>query len=150
MGRSVPYTRAGEAGLLTGRMDDARQYAQIAHDRAAENGERGTQAWALRLLGEIAARREPLDAGQAEAHFRDALALAEQSGMRPLQARCHLGLGKLHRRCGRPGEARAELTTAVTMLREMEMTHWLPQVEAELAQVHPAASDVGTSSQHAG
>ncbi|HZO26554.1 MAG TPA: hypothetical protein VFH48_11270 [Chloroflexota bacterium] len=54
--------------------------------------------------------------------------------MRPLQARCHLGLGKLDRRTGRLDEARAELTTAVAMLREMGMTLWLPAAEGELAE----------------
>ena len=41
--------------------------------------------------------------------------------LRPLQAHCQLGLGKLYRRVGHPDEARAELATAVAMLREMEM-----------------------------
>ena len=59
--------------------------------------------------------------------------------MRPLQARCHLGLGKLYRRVGRVDEARAELVTAVTMLREMEMAFWLPEAEAELAQADGSA-----------
>ena len=54
--------------------------------------------------------------------------------MRPLQAHCHLGLGKLYRRTGRAGEARAELGTGVEMLRAMEMTFWLPEAEAELAK----------------
>ncbi|HZO25514.1 MAG TPA: tetratricopeptide repeat protein [Chloroflexota bacterium] len=53
--------------------------------------------------------------------------------MRPLQAHCHLGLGKLYRRIGRPDEARAELATAVAMLREMGMAFWLPEAEGELA-----------------
>ena len=52
----------------------------------------------LRLLGEVAARRDLPE--QAEGHYRDALALAEQLGMRPLVAHCHLGLGKLYRRTG--------------------------------------------------
>ena len=51
--------------------------------------------------------------------------------MRPLQAHCDSGLGKLYRRLGRLDEARAELT-AVVMLREMGMTFWLPEAEAEL------------------
>ena len=53
--------------------------------------------------------------------------------MRPLQAHCHLGLGKLFRRTGRPDEARAELATAVAMPREMGMAFWLPEAEQELA-----------------
>jgi hypothetical protein len=64
-------------------------------------------------------------------------------GRPPLQARCHLGLGKLHRMTGRQDDARSELSTAVTMLREMDMTFWLPEAEAELAAAttsHPAES----------
>ena len=55
--------------------------------------------------------------------------------MRPLQAYGHLGLGTLYRRVGRPDAARAELSTAVSMLREMGMAFWLPEAEAELAHV---------------
>jgi hypothetical protein len=55
-------------------------------------------------------------------------------------ASCHLGLGKLYRRLERLGEARAELSTAVAMLREMGMTHWLPEAEAELAEATRAPS----------
>jgi hypothetical protein len=55
--------------------------------------------------------------------------------MRPLQAHCHLGLGKLYRRVGRLEEARAELATAVAMLSEMGMAFWLPEAERELADV---------------
>jgi uncharacterized protein HemY len=58
----------------------------------------------------------------------------EELGMRPLQAHCHLGLGKLYRRTGSFEEARAELSTAVAMLREMRMAHWLPEAEQELAE----------------
>ena len=53
---------------------------------------------------------------------------------RRLQAGCHLGLGKLYRRIGRVDEARAELATAVAMLREMGMAYWLPEAEGELTE----------------
>ena len=56
--------------------------------------------------------------------------------MRPLQAHCHLGLGKHYRRVGRLVEARAELLTAVAMLREMGMVFWLPEAEKELEWAH--------------
>jgi hypothetical protein len=61
--------------------------------------------------------------------------MAIQMEMRPLQAHCHLGLGTLYRRIGRLGEARAELTGAVGMLREMGMTFWLPEAEAEVERL---------------
>jgi hypothetical protein len=54
--------------------------------------------------------------------------------MRPLQARCRLGPGKLYRRTSRLDEAPAELQTAVAMLREMGMAFWLPEAERELAE----------------
>ena len=64
---------------------------------------------------------------------QQARVLADEPELRPLQARCHLGLGTLYRRTGRPDEARAELASAVAMLREMGMTSWLPKAERELA-----------------
>ena len=83
----------------------------------------------------IAARREPPEGAQAEAHYRQALALAEELGMRPLVAHCHLGLGMLYAKMGQRGQARAALSTAIALYRAMDMTFWLPQAEAALAQV---------------
>ena len=54
--------------------------------------------------------------------------------MRPLQAHCHRGLGTLYSRMGRAQQTRIELSTAIQLYQEMEMTFWLPQVEAALAQ----------------
>jgi Flp pilus assembly protein TadD len=71
---------------------------------------------------------------QAEAHYRQALALTGELGMRPLQAHCHRSLGKLYATIGRRAEARAELSTAIELYRAMEMTFWLPEAEAVLAQ----------------
>jgi hypothetical protein len=79
--------------------------------------------------------RNPLDIKQAETHYQQALALANELGMRPLQAHCHRGLGKLYRQTGQAEPARAELTTAIEMYRDMEMTFWLPETEAALAEV---------------
>jgi hypothetical protein len=55
--------------------------------------------------------------------------------MRPLQAHCHLGLGMLYAKIEQREQARAELSTAIELYRTMEMTFWLPQAEAALAQV---------------
>ena len=77
---------------------------------------------------------DPPDVAQAEAHYQQALALAEELGMRPLQAHCHHGLGTLYARIGRQEHARAAMTTAIALYRAMDMTFWLPQAEAALAQ----------------
>jgi tetratricopeptide (TPR) repeat protein len=97
--------------------------------------QQGYQAYALRLLGEIAARREPPEVELAEDYYRQALALAEAIGMRPLVAHCHRGLGTLYAAMGRRAEARAELNTAIDLYRAMEMTLWLPEAKAALAEV---------------
>jgi hypothetical protein len=72
---------------------------------------------------------------QAEAHYQQALALAEELGMRPLVAHCHLSLGRLYHQTGRGAQARAALSAAIALYRAMDMTFWLPQAEAALAQV---------------
>lgn len=86
----------GDAQLLAGRLEEAHALAERTLALARQHQERGNQAYALRLLGDIAARREPPESESAEAHYRQALALAEELSMRPLQAHCHLGLGTLH------------------------------------------------------
>jgi class 3 adenylate cyclase/tetratricopeptide (TPR) repeat protein len=127
--------RLAEAYLLAGRLEDARALAERALAHAREYQERGHQAYTLRLLGEIAAQREPPEHDQAATHYRQALALAEELGMRPLQAHCHRGLGTLYLQAGQSEQARAALATAIDMYRDMEMIFWLPETEAALAEV---------------
>jgi tetratricopeptide (TPR) repeat protein len=125
----------GEAQLLAGRLEEAQALAERTLALACTYQERGHQAYALRLLGDIAARREPPERDQAEAHYRQALALANELGMRPLQAHCHRSLGTLYATTGQREQARAELGTAMSLYHAMDMTFWLPQAEAALAQV---------------
>jgi tetratricopeptide (TPR) repeat protein len=125
----------GEACLHAGRVDEARQVAERSLATAQRNGERGTQARGLWLLGEIAARGEPGAMEGAESRYREALALATELGMRPLVAGCHLGLGRLYRRSGTRQDGKEHLFTATTMYREMSMRLGLEQVEAELREL---------------
>jgi tetratricopeptide (TPR) repeat protein len=128
----------GEAYLLAGRTDDALEFAKRAAERARTYKEPGHQAYGLRLLGEMAAHGTHPDADKAEAAYLQALALAEELGIRPLQAHCHLGLGTLYVQTGRPEPARTALTVAIGLYRAMDMTFWLPQAEAALAQMGSA------------
>jgi class 3 adenylate cyclase/tetratricopeptide (TPR) repeat protein len=123
------------AYLLAGRLQDASTFAKRALVSSRAHREQGHQAYALRLLGEIAARQEPQESDQAKALYSQALALAMKLGMRPLQAHCHRSLGTLYATTGQQEQARTELSTAIEMYRAMEMTFWLPQTEAALAQV---------------
>ena len=125
----------GHACLLTGRLDDAYALATQAHALSQAHWGRGHEAWALHLLGDVALHHQPPESEPAAVHYRQALALAEELGMRPLQAHCHRGLGTLYATAGQRKQARAALSTAVEMYRAMDMTFWLPQTEMALAQV---------------
>ena len=120
----------GEAYLLAGRPESALDVARRALQTAEERHETGQRAYAHRLLGDIAARADQPDVPAAESAYREAIGLAEALAMRPLVAHCHLGLGTLARRTGRPDEATARLTVAATMYREMDMRFWLEKAEA--------------------
>jgi tetratricopeptide (TPR) repeat protein len=125
----------GETHMLAGRLEEARPLAEGALTLTRARQERSHQAEALRLLGDIAARREPPEPDQAEAFYREALTLADELGLRPLVAHCHRSLGLLHRDTGRLAEAHSELSAAITLYRDMDMTFWLPQTEDALAHL---------------
>ena len=103
--------------------------------RLGSGGNGGWRAHVLRLLGDIAAHPDRGEADTAEAHYRQALTLAEALGLRPLMAHCHLGLGALYRRAGTRQAAREHLTTAVTRFGEMDMRFWREQADAELKEL---------------
>ena len=124
-----------EVYLLADRLEDAHTRAAQAVDFARQYQQRGNQAWALWILGESTARQAFPASELAMGHYRQALALAEELDLRPLQAHCHRGLGTLYTQAGRPEQARTELSTAIDLYRAMEMTFWLPETEAALAQV---------------
>ena len=57
---------------------------------------------------------------------------ADHLGLRPLTARCHLGLGSLYRRAGKDQDAHAQLVAAAALFRKMQMPLWIDRVDAEL------------------
>jgi len=121
-----------EGYLMAGKHDEARQLAGLALDGSRQRGERGYEAQALRLLAEIAAREQRRD-DSARALFSEAQALAMKLEMRPLEARCRLGIGKLLLETGKQREAGVVLSSAIAMLGAMDMRLWLPEAEAALA-----------------
>jgi class 3 adenylate cyclase/tetratricopeptide (TPR) repeat protein len=133
--QSLCHLALGEAQVRAGRLEEAQALADGALALARAHQERGHEAYVLHLLGEIAAHRTPPDVDAAAAHYRQALALAEELGMRPLQAHCHHGLGTLYATVGQREQACTALTTAIELYRAMDMTFWLPQAEATLARI---------------
>jgi tetratricopeptide (TPR) repeat protein len=142
-GQACRVAWLSEVCRLAGRGEEAGQHARQALDLARQQKARGDEALALYQLGVVQAYADPPDATQAEAHYQQALALAEALGMRPLQAHCHLGLGTLYTKIGQPAQARAALSTAIAMYCSMDMTFWLPQAEATLAQIGGAEKPEG-------
>ena len=103
-------------------MSEAGEAGARALALARDYHERGHEAYALRLLGEVAARVD--DTAPAEAHFRSALLLAEELGMRPLVAHCYWGLARLLERGGQRASALSYRDTAAALFRAMDMRAW--------------------------
>jgi class 3 adenylate cyclase/tetratricopeptide (TPR) repeat protein len=129
--------RIGEAALALGALPQARQHAEAALAFSRKQTARGEQAWSLYMLGVITAGQGPDSVADSDEYYGQSLALAEDLGMRPLVAHCHLGLGKLYLRTDKREQAGEHLATATTMYREMGMTYWLEKAEAE-------TTDLGT------
>jgi class 3 adenylate cyclase/tetratricopeptide (TPR) repeat protein len=121
-----------EGYLVAHRFDEATTTAARALEGARQAGEVGIIARASWLVGAAATALDPPAATEAIEGYRDAAAMAERIGMRPLTAHCHFGLGKVYGRSGKPEQAREHLATATRMYREMGMTYWLEKAEAEL------------------
>jgi tetratricopeptide (TPR) repeat protein len=135
MQQAAVLSLLGEACLLASRLDEASTVGQRALTLARDRGQRGEEAVALRVLSDIATHPHQFNAESGETHFRQALALAAELGMRPLVAHCRLCLGKLSRLTGKREHARDHLTTATRMYREMGMRFWLEQAEVEMGEL---------------
>ena len=132
---SESFTWMAEVYLHDGQRDSAEHFANRALNVSCKLNEKGSEAWALRVHGEINSHPDALDPKKAEENYRQALALAEELGMRPLIAHCRKGLGALYGITGQEENARTELTAAMDMYREMEMTFWLEKAEEAMAEV---------------
>ena len=135
IGRSWTLALASEVYLLAGRTDEAITNARGALDLARAQEERGFEAWSLQVLGSNYLHGHPRNVMEAGKSFQESMALAEELGMRPLVAHCHLGLGELDAKTERRDEAREHLRAAATMYRAMDMQFWLEQAEVEMKEL---------------
>jgi Tfp pilus assembly protein PilF len=124
----VHVARLAEACSVAGRAGEALEHARSAVDLSRKHQERANEASALRVLADITARADRLDAQAARDTYAATLALAEALSMRPLLAHCHLGLAKLCGRTGQRQQAEEQFRIAATGYRELGMTHWLEQI----------------------
>jgi tetratricopeptide (TPR) repeat protein len=141
--QALGMQRLGRLALITAHVGEVRliageHAAAVAEGRRAlaladAHRERGNKVYALRLLGLAAGEATPPDVEAARGHYTEALALAGELGMRPLAARCHLGLGRLAARAGEASVAAKHLTEAREGFRSMQMTFWLERLGDDLA-----------------
>jgi tetratricopeptide (TPR) repeat protein len=134
---SLSMVWLGEGYLLSGRLAEASDLAARALQLSRTHKERGHEAWALKLLGDVALGHHPPKTQQAESYYRHASAVSLELGMRPLQAHCHRGLGELYAQTGLSEQAQKELWTAIDLYHSMDMTAGLHQAESALAKIAP-------------
>jgi len=127
-------TCLANAYLLAGRREEAHATAQEGLELAQRYHEQGPEAWSLYLLAASDFGSDTNNEEHLQRAYGNALALAEELGMRPLVAHCHLGLGQLGARNGGTVKAREHLERALAMYREMDMQHWPEQAEAALQE----------------
>jgi class 3 adenylate cyclase/tetratricopeptide (TPR) repeat protein len=131
-GQSHSLAALSQGYVLAGRIGDALDIARRALALAQERGERGHEAWAFRLLGEIELQSTGPGHTLAEQHVRHALALAQELRMRPLVGHCLLALGQCAASAGTLLSAEEHFTAAHTLFVELDMSGWRARVEAEL------------------
>ena len=138
--RAMTVGVLSEAVLVSGDVVRAAALAQYALEVAQRQRQRGFEAWALRLKGEIAANQIVPDRPAAIVWNSEALSTATECGMRPLAAHCHVALGRLSDGASQKERARAQrhLATGLAMYRDMGMRFWLPAAEAERLRVMPS------------
>src|SRR5499427_6660679 len=118
-----------EGHLSAGHLREAREFAEAGRTLAGERRERGREARALTLLGDVARLEADPSGESSESFYQAAVNIAEPLGLRPLLARCLLGLGLARRHRGQETDAQATLTEATRLFREMEMPTWLSRAE---------------------
>lgn len=124
--------RLGYAYLLVGRLEEAGQIARWALELCQTRQERGHEAYAWWLLGEITAQHEPAQATTIVAHYHQALTLASTQGMQPLRAGCLLGLGTYYSTQGQEQPAQAALAEALSVFTRLDMPFWRRRAEVAL------------------
>ncbi len=116
--------------MLSGRLPEAHHKAGHVLTLARSHQYRVLEAWALRLLGEIECQSPTRQVKAAESCFQQALILADELEMRPLQAHCHAGLGRVYQQAKWTDRSHRECTTALEMYHAMGMAFWMTEVEA--------------------
>ena len=119
--------------LLGDRHGEAEATARRGLALARELPQPPGEAACLHALGAVLTKADSLDFAEAHTALQQALERATALEMRLLVAHCHLDLARLHRRAEDSVSARAHLSTALAMYREIDMPFWIAETEREAA-----------------
>jgi class 3 adenylate cyclase/tetratricopeptide (TPR) repeat protein len=134
-GKAMRMVWEVEAYKLAGQYSEAEALALRILEVSRDSKDKGSEAWLLRQLGDLLARIHPAHSMQAAASYTEGLMLAQDLGMRPLQAHCHLGLGQIHAQAENGSVARSELHAASELYRAMSMSFWVAKADLALSDV---------------
>ena len=130
-------------GLLAqtmGDLDRALPHFEEALAFCLKAGYQSERAWTCcDYAGALLQRDDPGDRTKAASLLEDSITISSNLGMRPLQAHCRRGLDAVYGQNGQTEQARSELSKAIDLYREMELTHWLPETEAALDELEGEA-----------
>jgi hypothetical protein len=121
--------------LAVGDVARARETAGQALELARECGERGHEAQALQMLGDIAAHGPQPDVAEARERHTAAMRLAEELGLQPLVASCQSSLGSLDALAGEATAASRRRQLAQQIFDELDMRSWHEQAEQEVTEL---------------
>jgi len=124
-----------EGLMAAGEGERAREMAQHALDLAVAHKERGHQAWAWRLLGDLASRGGAPALAEAEQHYRKSLEIAEELRMQPVVAHAKMGLGRVMRLAGDRARAEEHVVTAFMLFRGMDVPYWVRKCGEEMMEL---------------
>ena len=131
-GRALRLVRLGQAYHQALRLDDASRCAHEALKFSRDHLERGNEAYALRLLGELGVN-DPAAHLESETFLRQAITRAEELKLRPLLAHCYLTLSTLCHRAGQSAEAESYLSAALALFRTLDVPFWLERARGMLS-----------------
>ena len=136
---ALELTSLSEARLAAGRRAEALESAERGLALLREHRQRFTEPEMLRVLGDIHSSGDAPDFAAAEGYYREAMNLAAELGLRPVQARCQLHLGKMYASAGKHEPALRLLGKARALLHELEMRFWREKADEALARLQGGA-----------
>jgi tetratricopeptide (TPR) repeat protein len=131
-GMRIAACLLAEAYLLADRLQDARRVAADAARAATERHESGYLAHAFWVSGLIELQFGTDAHESARRFLSDALSIARERGMRPLEAKVLLALGQLERNAGAHEPAAQQLDAARSLAQALSMPYWSARIDEEL------------------